>query len=288
MITATQQHGLVDALGIHHEPTTTAARIVCLVPSITELLFALGLGEQIVGRTHYCIHPADQVPAVPSVGGTKKIKQKLLKSLNPTHVIVNIDENPKAMAEQLATFVPHLIVTHPQKPRDNLALYRLLGGIFRREAEGEALCRRFETALNTLQEATHGWPRQKVLYLIWRKPWMTVARDTYISRTLELAGWDTLPAVAEQRYPVVEISQALLAETDLLLFSTEPYRFKPQDLADFSRLYSCPPATLWRIDGEMTSWYGSRAIAGLEYLYRFALAWRYSANERLKHGVGQS
>lgn len=265
-----QPYELIDAIGTRHPPVAAPARIVCLVPSITELLFELGLEDQIVGRTSYCIHPEDKVEAVTTVGGTKKVKQKLLKELNPTHVIVNIDENPKAMVEEIAEYVPHVIVTHPMEPRDNLDLYRLMGGIFHRESQAKALCQRFKQALTALEEETEGWPRRKVIYLIWRKPWMAVARDTYISRTLALVGWDTLPAEAELRYPTLEMTPDLFAETDLILFSTEPYRFKPEDLVDFERQYNCPPQILALIDGEMVSWYGSRAIHGLDYLRRFA------------------
>jgi hypothetical protein len=99
---------------------------------------------------------------------------------------------------------------------------------------------------------------------------MTVSRATYISHTLELVGWDTLPAVAEVRYPTVEMSEQLLAEVDLVLFSSEPYPFKPEHLVAFAGRYNYLSDRLSLIDGEMTSWYGSRAIAGLEYVHRFA------------------
>jgi ABC-type Fe3+-hydroxamate transport system substrate-binding protein len=264
------QRLLIDAIGVSHTPVTLPARIVSLVPSITELLFALGLGDQVVGRTHYCIHPASEVERVPRLGGPKKIKHDVLKALNATHLIVNIDENPKAMVERIAGYVPHIVVTHPIAPEDNLPLYRLLGGIFRREAEVQRLCQRFQQALATVRRKAHNWKKRKVLYLIWRKPWMTVAPDTYIANTLRLVGWETLPASATQRYPVVEVDAALLAETDWVLFSTEPYRFKREDLAEFARQYDWPMDKLRLIDGEMTSWYGSRAIMGLDYLSRFA------------------
>ncbi|HXH03015.1 MAG TPA: helical backbone metal receptor, partial [Candidatus Competibacteraceae bacterium] len=146
---------LIDAVGVCHRPASGAVRIACLVPSITELLFALGLGTQLVARTRFCIHPAAAVAAVPSVGGTKKIKHRLLRELTPSHVILNIDENPRTMAEELASYVPHLIVTHPQAPQDNLHLYRLLGGIFQRQAAAEALARRFAAALAALRARPH-------------------------------------------------------------------------------------------------------------------------------------
>ena len=259
---------LTDALGFCHAPAETPARIVSLTPSITELLFALGLAGQIVGRTHYCIHPQPAVAALPSVGGTKKVNYARLMALQPTHVILNIDENPRELAERLTRDGLKVIVTHPEAPEDNLALYRLLGGIFHREAEAEQLAADFTQALAALRQES--WPRRQVLYLIWRKPWMGVSRDTYIARMLERVGWETLPAVAEARYPELELDQALLDAADLVLFSSEPYRFAAADLADFARDYTCPLEKLRLIDGEMTSWYGNRAIEGLAYLGQFA------------------
>ena len=261
---------LIDANGVCHMPAEVPARIACLVPSITELLFALELDDQLVARTQYCIHPADRIKAVPNVGGTKKVKHRLLRRLNPTHVILNIDENTQPLAEQLADYVPHIIVTHPNKPLDNLDLYRLFGGIFHRITEAKQLCWQFERALRELWQTTHDWPKRKVLYLIWSKPWMSVARGTYIANTLSLVNWETLPPVTAPRYPTLEITPALLETVDWVLFSTEPYSFKPLDLHAFADLFGCPGDKLALIDGEMTSWYGNRAIQGLAYLRHFA------------------
>jgi hypothetical protein len=99
---------------------------------------------------------------------------------------------------------------------------------------------------------------------------MGVSRETYIARMLALVGWDTLPAESTARYPVLELDRALLDAADLILFSSEPYRFQEADLANFAREYDCPLEKLRLIDGEMTSWYGNRAIAGLAYLGCFA------------------
>ena len=265
-----------DALGVHHPPADFPARIVSLTPSITELLFDLGLGDQLVGRTHYCIHPAPAVAAIPSVGGPKKIKHDRLRALQPTHVILNIDENPREMADRLRADGLRIIVTHPLAPEDNPPLYRLLGGIFNRAEAAERLVTAFEQALMKLQQEV--WPSRQVLYLIWRKPWMGVSRDTYIARTLALVGWETLPAASASRYPQLTLDQAELNAADLILFSSEPYRFQSVDLENFVHDYHCSPEKLRLIDGEMTSWYGSRAIAGLAYLARFARAERPSTH----------
>ena len=138
----------VDALGKPHPPAGADARIVALVPSITELLFALDLGAQVVGRTGFCVHPRDAVQAIPKVGGTKDVKIEALRALRPTHVIVNIDENEAPTVETIRAFTPHVVVTHPNAPVENLALYRLLGGIFDRSPQAEALCAELQRELD--------------------------------------------------------------------------------------------------------------------------------------------
>jgi ABC-type Fe3+-hydroxamate transport system substrate-binding protein len=236
-----------------------------LVPSITELLCALGLARQLVGRTGFCIHPREVVRSIPKVGGTKDVKLDRIRELSPTHVVLNIDENNRETAEALAEFVPHLIVTHPVAPRDNLELYRLLGGIFRREAQAERLCAEFEEAYAAATARSR--PARDVLYLIWRGPWMTVGPDTYIAETLRLVNWHTLPRQAEDRYPEIAL-QPFAGRVERVLLSSEPYHFHEHHLAEVA--VALPGAEVSLIDGEMTSWYGSRAIAGLRYLADYA------------------
>jgi len=237
-------------------------RIVSLVPSLTELVCELGLAEDLVGRTGFCIHPKEAVRAIPKVGGTKTVNLEKIRALEPTHVILNRDENLRETAEALAAFVPNLIVTHPLAPLDNLALYRQFGAAFRREREAESLCTRFQAAYDAA--TAHEYPERRVLYLIWKDPWMTVSRDTYISRTLGLFGMLTVPGSSEERYP--ELQRLARDGIDLVLLSSEPYRFDEKHLAEV-RALTGRPARL--VDGEMTSWYGPRAIKGLAYLAEF-------------------
>ena len=243
------------------------ARIVCLVPSITELVCDLGLAEDLVGRTGFCIHPWETVKKIPKVGGTKDIKLERIRELAPTHAIVNVDENRREDADALAEFVPHVIVTHPLGPLDNLDLYRLLGTIFEREDEAERLCEELEQALGELRG--RAWVPQDVLYLIWRDPWMAVAPDTYIAQMLALVGWRTHPVHAEDRYPTLELEE-YAGRVDRVLLSSEPYHFRERHLAEVAA--AVPDAHVSLIDGEMTSWYGSRAIQGLRYLAAYASA----------------
>ena len=261
---------LIDAAGHEHaivDPAIVLPRIVSLVPSITELLCDLGLEKWIVGRTGFCIHPAPIVTRIPKIGGTKDVNIDKIRTLAPTHLIVNIDENEKPTVQALAQFIPHVVVTHPLAPRDNLALYALLGGLFRAEEKAAVLATAFERDYASLAE--HGARRPlSVLYCIWQDPWMTISRDTYIARMLAVIGWQQWqPAAPVTRYPVFEWGSALADEIDVVLLSTEPYRFT-QTHADALERQLGKPVHL--VDGEMLSWYGSRAIAGLGYLKQLA------------------
>lgn len=256
---------LIDAVGARHEPVDPGAapRIVSLVPSVTELLCDLGLAGRLVGRTGFCIHPGEAVGAIAKVGGTKDVNIEKIRRLAPTHLVVNIDENEKPTVDALAAFIPHVVVTHPLAPRDNLALYRLLGGIFNAGEAAERLCGQFETEYAALL-ACPAQPVRRVLYCIWQDPWMTVSGDTYIARMLALAGMRQWQAPNDdRRYPAFSWSEKLVNGIDEILLSSEPYRFTEAHVDAIER-QTGKPARL--VDGEMMSWYGSRAIAGLRYL----------------------
>lgn len=258
---------ILDAIGKAHQPVPAQeARIISLVPSLTELVFALGLGPQLVGRTGFCIHPQAAVKTVPKVGGTKDVNIEKIRRSQATHLLVNIDENEKPTVEKLAEFVPNIVVTHPCTARDNLPLYRMLGDIFSVAEAAQKLCAEFEAAYQLLPQATS---EKTVLYCIWREPWMTVGTDTYITNMLNLIGWRTwqpslsLGAEKLARYPVFEWHDARIAEVDVVLLSTEPYRFTQQHVQELQTQLGKP---VLLVDGEMLSWFGSRAIAGLAYL----------------------
>ena len=200
------------------------------------------------------------------VGGTKDLNIDKIRKLAPTHLVVNIDENEKPAVDALAQFIPHIIVTHPLIPRDNLALYRLLGGIFRAEDKAEMLCAAFEREYQALRALPKQAP-QTMLYCIWKDPWMTISRDTYIANMLAEIGWqcwtDKQLIASGARYPKFEWSDEMVSTLDGVLLSSEPYRFTEVHVDALERQIGKP---VQLIDGEMTSWYGSRAIHGLRYL----------------------
>jgi ABC-type Fe3+-hydroxamate transport system substrate-binding protein len=246
-------------------------RIVSLVPSLTELLFALELDAHVVGRTGFCVHPRDKVRAVPKVGGTKSVDVDAIRALAPTHVVVNVDENEKPTVEEIACFVPNIVVTHPLAAEDNIGLYRSFGETFGRPRQAARLVAELESALSAA--ARRRWDPLSVVYLIWKDPWMTVSPDTYIADMLAKVGLRAEAPPSARRYPEIDWATFRAADRDFVLFSSEPYRFRDRDLARFAKERHLPPERCRLIDGEMTSWYGPRAIEGLRYLidYRAAL-----------------
>jgi ABC-type Fe3+-hydroxamate transport system substrate-binding protein len=254
-----------------------ALRIASLVPSLTELVVELGLLDALVARTGFCIHPAQALGRVAKVGGTKDVDLAKLRRLSPTHVLVNVDENRLDTVAAIRAWPepPQIVVTHPNDPQDNLALVAQLAAVF---AVQDGVAERAELLTQALQReldltTAGGGPARRVLYLIWKDPWMTVARDTYIARMLGRIGWGTLPAVfggdtGAARYPVVRGDEPWLAEVEQVLLSSEPYRFNAAHF-DAARAL-CPRAQVRLIDGEMLSWYGPRAVPGLRYLRALA------------------
>ena len=251
-----------DACGVEHEKVRAGqpARIVSLVPSITELLCELGLHQYLVGRTGFCIHPRELLQNIPKVGGTKDVNIEKIRRLAPTHLIVNIDENEKPTVDQLAAFIPNVIVTHPVRVTDNFDLFRLLGGIFDVADRAEQLCHRLQQQLASIPATEQA---KKVLYCIWKDPWMTVSQDTYIANMLSLRGWMQWQADSTLRYPSFDWTDPRLQDVELVLLSTEPFSFTQQHAEQLQAQIRKP---VLLVDGEMLSWYGSRAIQGVSYL----------------------
>jgi len=137
-------------------------RIVCLVPSVTELLCDLGLAGQLVGRTGFCIHPRETVREIPKVGGTKDLKLDKIRELAPTHVVVNVDENRREDAEAIAEFAESSSLTRRSRATTSSSAGPL-GGLFGREEEAEGLCGRFERAYARRSRAS---ARRPMSYLI--------------------------------------------------------------------------------------------------------------------------
>lgn len=256
-------------------------RIVSLVPSLTELVCALGLGKYLVGRTGFCIHPAPELADVPKLGGTKQVNEAELIALRPSHLIVNKDENELPLVERLRAKVPNILVTHPITVEDNYELFKQFSESFGEingvEQAAARLMQGLQSAIDQNRRAVSHFESERVLYLIWKKPWMSIAGNTYIASMLRTVAWESyttsghasaaLADVGASRYPSLRDEEVYGAAVNRILLSSEPYRFQERHvLAMKAELGAHSKISVHVIDGEMCSWYGPRAIQGLNYL----------------------
>lgn len=240
-----------------------AQRLVSIVPSQTELLFDLGLADEVVGLTKYCVHPAEKVAGKAIVGGTKNVQISRVAALQPTLILANYEENTEADVNALRAIAP-VHVTDVKTLPDALMMIREVGTLVGRQAAADAMARQIGASFAALRPVM-GTKAPSVAYLIWRKPWMVAARDTFIDAMLTEAGFRN--AFADQpnaqwphprwvRYPVVSGDDLQAAAPDLIFLSSEPYPFSSKHLAELSAC--CPSASTYLVDGELFSWYGSR------------------------------
>ena len=227
-------------------------RIVSLVPSLTELLAELGLDEEVVGLTRFCVHPAGWKARKTIVGGTKNVDVDRVRSLAPDLVIANVEENEREPVEAIAAFAP-VLVTEPATVDGALAMIRSVGGAVGRAPEADALADEIARGFAALEPLAADPVR--ALYLIWRDPWMSVGGDTYISDVMARGGLVNV-CTGLARYPALTEAEVRRLAPEAVLLSSEPYPFKDKHLAEFQAL--APGAEVLLADGEAFSWYGPR------------------------------
>jgi ABC-type Fe3+-hydroxamate transport system substrate-binding protein len=235
----------------------TPKRIISLVPSQTELLFDLGLDEEIVGVTKFCVHPANKVAGKALIGGTKTLNLDKIKALQPDLIIANKEENTREQIEALQQYYPVHITDMVTLP-DALLMIREVGALVGKRQEAEAMAEQIERGLSPVYTASG----PTVAYLIWRKPYMAAASHTFIDAMLTVAGFSN--AFADRtRYPEVTPDALQSAQPDLIFLSSEPYPFTDKHRAELQKI--CPSARVMLVDGEVFSWYGSRLLRASDY-----------------------
>jgi ABC-type Fe3+-hydroxamate transport system substrate-binding protein len=240
-------------------------RIVSLVPSLTEALFAFGVGERVVGRTRYCLWPARTVGKVPTVGGTKKVDVRRVLELEPDLVVAVKEENTRENIEELEEAGVPVFVGAPESVAGAIALLRELAE--RVEAlRVEAVLGPIERVYGRLQEVA-GREARRVFVPIWKKPYMSVGSDTYVHDILKTCGGENVCGDT-MRYPVVALEEVEAAQPEVVLLPDEPYPFNAEDLPEFYAL-DVPAAYSDRIhlvDGKLLTWYGPRMASSLTQL----------------------
>lgn len=234
-------------------------RIVSLVPSQTELLFDLGLGERVVGVTKFCIHPPEARQSATIIGGTKNFDFDKIAELKPDLILGNKEENYQEGIEQLSAQFPVWLSDISNLP-EALDMIRRVGFICGRREQAEQLAGQIATSFQLLPAAAELVP---AAYLIWRKPYMVAATGTFIDDLLQRAGFRNVFSHLS-RYPEVTAEQLAAAAPRRVLLSSEPYPFSEKHVAEFQTI--CPDAEISIVDGELFSWYGSRLQHSAAYL----------------------
>ena len=240
-------------------------RIVSLVPSTTELLCALGLADALVGVTVYCVEPRDVVRTKTRVGGEKDPDLAKIQALAPDLVVANIEENRREDVEALRAAGLHVWLAYPRSVAESLVMIRELGEVTGTVAGARALLDSLEPLYAEARAHAAGRRPTPVFYPIWREPWMTVGRDTYIHDLLATCGGANVFADRE-RYPSISLEEVAARAPEVVLLPDEPFRFRRAHLRDFDAYPAMPAVRAGRlhlVDGKPFSWHGPRLAEAL-------------------------
>ena len=258
-----------DELGFRVEVNHPPARVVSLVPSLTETLFALGLDDEVVGVTRFCIAPEEKVASRTKIGGTKNPKLREIIDLAPDLVVANAEENRREDVEHLRSQGLAVYVTYPRTVPAAVESIIGLGRVLGRDAQAGGLAREIVRVVSGIETAMGAWTklRLRVFCPIWKNPWMAFNADTYPHDVLRMLGFNNVYASAGERYPRTTLEAALERNPDVVLLPDEPYAFGASDIDELKA--SLPPALARRmalISGRDLHWYGVHMVTGLATL----------------------
>jgi ABC-type Fe3+-hydroxamate transport system substrate-binding protein len=260
---------LVDASGVALDLRRSPQRIVSLIPSTTETLCALGLAEALVGITVYCREPAETLRDKTRIGGEKNPDLERIRNLQPDLVVANIEENVREHIDTLRGWGIPVWVTYPRTVAEAIRMIRELGLLTGTEALAATLADEAEMRLAEVGAANARRPPVPAFYAIWREPWMTINRDTYIHDVLRVCGAANVYGEHPTRYPTVSLDEMAARRPAVILLPDEPFRFRRVHLRDFDPYPDLPAVRTGRIhlvDGKPFSWHGPRIVEALRTL----------------------
>jgi len=261
---------IADDMGFRVELAHPPARIVSLVPSWTETLFALGFNsEEIVGVTKFCVEPTAAVASIAKVGGTKNPDVRTILNLAPELVIANAEENRREDIERLRAGGIPVFTTYPRTVPGAVESILRMGRVLGRESGAAALAKQITLAVSGIEAALGVWSklRLRVFCPIWKNPWMSFNADTYAHDVLRMLGYNNIYASAGERYPTVTLEEAVERRPDIVILPDEPYAFDESDVAELKSML--PPALGRRVlivGGRDLHWYGVHMVNGLKSL----------------------
>ena len=260
---------VTDDLGFKVDLESPPARIVSLVPSWTETLFALGLGERVVGVTKFCVAPAERVESLRKVGGTKNPDLRTIAALAPDLIIANAEENRREDVERMRAQRFPVLVTYPRTVPAAVESLLKIGRLAGREAEAGAMAREITRTVSEVEADVGVWAklRLRAFCPIWKKPWMAFNADTYAHDVLRMMGFNNVYAASGKRYPATTLDEAIELRPDVVLLPDEPYEFSDKDVDELRMVL--PPGLARRVlivSGRDLHWYGVHMVSGLKSL----------------------
>lgn len=265
----------LDAADVVHRPADGPVRIVSLSPVLTELCLELELGDSLVGRTEACAKQLDGLAGVTSVGRPDALKYERIAALEPTHILLNLDDLTRGDISKLSELDALRVSVRPCTPKDNFELFRMMGGIFSALASADTLSRRFEAALARVKMAMREKSVLRTLYLVDRDPWRAAVEGSYIAGLLELVSLSIVSApenpeiagtVTPKRYPAIALGEGLLKSVDAILLDGGNGKIRRGDLKRFSEAHDVDRVKLHYLETSVADWYGARAIAAIDEL----------------------
>jgi len=244
---------------------TKTQKLVSLCPSITETLVDFGLEEALVGITKFCIHPEDVVSGLNKVGGTKDPDLSAISNLDPDLIFMNAEENRKEDYEELnQEFM--VDVSEPRVVEEVPALLRHFGKQTNRAKKAEQRAEELEEEIEALKSEAQD-SHFSYAYFIWRKPWMVVGADTYVSDLFSLAGGQNVFEQSSDRYPTIKLEDLKTLKPQYVFLADEPFPFQSQHLSEIREV--APESKAQLISGDDCCWHGVRSIRGVQGLRRF-------------------
>jgi ABC-type Fe3+-hydroxamate transport system substrate-binding protein len=260
---------IADDMGFRVELEHPPTRIVSLVPSWTQTLFALGLDSEVVGVTKFCVEPAGAVASIPKVGGTKNPDIAAIVKLAPELVIANAEENRREDIEQIRAAGVQVFTTYPRTVPGAVESILRMGRALGRETAAAAMAKEITLTVSGIEASLGVWSklRLRVFCPIWKNPWMSFNADTYAHDVLRMLGYNNIFAAAGERYPATTLEEAVELRPDIVILPDEPYAFDESDIAELKPLL--PPALSRRVlivSGRDLHWYGVHMVGGLKSL----------------------
>lgn len=240
-------------------------RIVSLCPSLSELVFDLGRGQDLVGITKFCIHPAEGLAGIEKLGGTKDPKVERIIALEPDIVLLNQEENRLEDAELLRRAGLRCHVSMPRNVQETAEMVRSIASALERAGEGERIAQDIEARSRVVRARAESLVPVRWAYLIWREPWMSVNKDTFVQDLLGQAGGLNVFAELEERYPCIEAHDLVETSPDVIFLSSEPFPFQEKHIEELAGLTGLERERFRLVDGEYLSWHGSRTPDGIDY-----------------------